>query len=127
MSQGSTETLVACFNSLNGCTDPSGDITSSAIWPETNTPNNAVALTAGSIILVNGHTQGQERFSSTFSGQTQFIDVTVTCIPSVSCANAPGRDSYCQNETFSVDNGCGVSVDCSGTKTCDFNWKEVAP
>jgi hypothetical protein len=127
LAQGGTETLVACFNSYNGCTDPSGDITSSALWPETNTPNNAVALTPGSQIIVNTVNQGQERFSSTYSGQSQLVDVTVTCIPSVSCTNAPGRDGYCQNESFSVDNGCGVPVDCNGTKTCDFNWKEVAP
>jgi membrane peptidoglycan carboxypeptidase len=41
--------------------------------------------------------------------------------------NFPGRENYCQNQTFTVNNGCGASITCNGTKTCNYNWKEVAP
>lgn len=76
---------------------------------------------------VSGDNAGTENISATYSGQTANMSVTVTCVPTVSCSNAPGRENYCQNENFNIDNGCGTMISCTGTKTCNYNWKEVAP
>ncbi len=31
----------------------------------------------------------------------------------------------CPNQSLTIDDGCGGTVTCNGTRTCDFNWKEV--
>ncbi len=131
MVQGGTQNLVACFNSASDCTDPSGDVTSSATWNE-NAGSNVVSLSGSAPKTVTAGANGTENLSVTYSGQTANTQATVTCVPTYtqsSCATHPEAQNHCQNEGFTIsDNGCGVPVSCSGgTKTCDFNWKEVAP
>lgn len=131
LTQGGTQNLVACFNSATGCTDPSGDVTASATWNE-NTSSSVISLSGGTPKTVTAGTAGNENISVTYNGQTASTQATVTCVPTYtqsSCATHPEAQKHCQNEGFTIpDNGCGVPVSCTGgTKTCDFNWKEVAP
>jgi hypothetical protein len=131
LTQGGTQNLVACFNSATGCTDPSGDVTASATWNE-NTGSGVVSLSGSTPRIVTAGTAGNETLSVTYNGQTASTQATVTCVPTYtqsSCATHPEAQKHCQNEGFTIsDNGCGVPVSCTGgTKTCDFNWKEVAP
>ena len=46
--------------------------------------------------------------------------VTVNNVCAPDCTNAP---NICSDKTF----GDGCSGTCSGTRSCDYNWKEVAP
>jgi hypothetical protein len=129
--QGGTQNLVACFNSAPGCTDPNGDVTGTATWNE-NTGSNVVNLSGNAPKTVTAGTAGNENISVSYNGQTANTQATVTCVPTYtqsSCATHPEAQNHCQNEGFTIpDNGCGVPVNCTGgTKTCDFNWKEVAP
>lgn len=125
LSRGGTQNLVACFNPSSGCSNSSGNVTGSTTWAEGG--SNVVSLSGTNPKTVSGDNTGSENISATYNSQTANMNVTVTCIPSVNCSNAPGKDNYCQSESFSVDNGCGVNITCNGTKTCDYNWKEVAP
>ena len=123
--RGGSQNLVTCFNTSLDCSDATGDVTGSTTWSEGG--GNAISLSGTSPKLVTGDNRGTEGISADYSGQTANTSVTVTCIPTVSCNNAPVAGNYCQNESFSVDNGCGSIITCNGTKTCNYNWKEVAP
>ncbi len=124
---GGTEQLVACFNSSTTCDTSSADVTGSATWSEGG--GSAVSLSGSSPKIITGNQAGTESVSATYSGQTARTNVTVTCVPTFSCDNAPSGGNYCQNENVpAFDNGCGVSIsNCPGTKTCNYNWTEVAP
>lgn len=125
LAQGGSQNLVACFNPAASCSDSSGNVSSSANWNEGG--GDTISLSGSDPRTVNGDDIGVENVSAEYNGQTAVSEVTVTCLPTVSCVNAPGRENYCQNETFAVSNGCGVDITCNGIKTCDYNWKEVAP
>lgn len=47
-----------------------------------------------------------------------------TCIESASCATK--EEEYCAGEAFTMAGVCG-QLSCTGTRTCDYNWKEVSP
>jgi hypothetical protein len=121
---GNTRNLVACFNPASSCTDGSGNVTSTASW---SGANSSVALSGTDPRTVTGTSAGSATISASYSGQTANTNVTVSCVPTVSCSNAPNAGNYCENETFTIDNGCGVMISCNGTKSCNYNWKEVAP
>lgn len=125
LAQGGVQNLVACYNPAPNCTDSTGDVTTSTAWSET--PSNTVSLSGTNPKVVTGNQAGTEGISASYNSQTNNMSVTVTCVPTVSCDNAPGRENYCQDQPFEVDNGCGINITCNGTKTCDYNWKEVAP
>ncbi len=124
IARGGSQNLVTCFNPSSSCNNASGNV--AGTWSE-NTGTDIVALSGSNPKTVSANNTGTENISATYSGQTANMSVTVTCLPTVNCSNAPGRENYCQDENFSVDNGCGVNINCPGTKTCNFNWKEVAP
>lgn len=126
MSTGGTQNLVACYNSAVGCNDPSGNVTDTATWTE-NTGSGVITLSGTNPRVVTAGTPGTEGFSATYNGQTVNLSATVTCIPTVSCTTAPEAANFCQNETFTTNNGCGTTITCNGTKSCEYNWKEVAP
>ncbi|NTW15696.1 MAG: thrombospondin type-1 domain-containing protein [Candidatus Moranbacteria bacterium] len=46
------------------------------------------------------------------------------CAPA-DCAIRSGQ--VCKGETFTATDGCGASQDCTGTRNCSLNWKEVTP
>ncbi len=53
--------------------------------------------------------------------------------PTQSCATLPccipdcnRRGQVCVGKTFNDANGCGIN-NCEGARSCDYNWKEVAP
>lgn len=125
LARGGSQSLVTCFNPSAGCSEASGDVTGSTSWSEGG--SNVVSLGGTSPKVVTGDNSGTESVSASYSGQTASTNVTVTCLPTVSCSNAPNTGNYCQNQSFNVDNGCGATITCNGTKTCDYNWKEVAP
>jgi hypothetical protein len=125
MASSATQNLVACFNPAASCTDASGNVSASATWAEGG--GSAITLSGSDPRTVTAGVSGTESLSASYSGQTANMSVTVACIPTVTCSNASGRENYCQNQTFTVDNGCSAIITCNGTKSCNYNWKEVAP
>ncbi len=51
------------------------------------------------------------------------------CLPDDTCTDhAAEIANTCVGSDYVIsDNGCGVQQLCSGTRSCDYNWKEVAP
>ncbi len=124
--EGRTETLNVFYDndalSCNGT--PLGD----ASWTEDS--SNAAVSIAGpnaSPQVVTGNSSGTEQVTVSKNGQTIAVNYTVgsVCVPTTTCADvAPTK---CEGQTFEIDNsGCG-SLTCTGTRPCDFKWKEVAP
>jgi hypothetical protein len=124
MTYGETKNLVACWNTSNSCNNSSGNVTSSTSWSEGG--GSAVTLSGGDPKVLSATAVGSESISASYSGNTVNHSVTVTCIPQ-SCSNDTRYDQFCADETYTMDSGCGYPQTCSGSRTCDFNWKEVAP
>jgi hypothetical protein len=122
MVQGSTRQLTGCFNDATSCTDASGDVTGTTTWTDTGGPE--VSISNG---LITANQEGSENVTGTYSSSTQTRRVDVSCLAQ-SCSTSEAL-KYCTNETFSWPTGCAVTPTqtCSGSKSCDFNWKEVAP
>lgn len=125
MVQGSTKNLVACFNDAVGCSDPSGDVTPSATWGEGG--SNVVSLSGTAPKVLTATEQGSEGISASYSSQTVNKTATVTCTDSGACARDPRSQDLCASDTFTTVDACGTTVNCNGSKSCDYNWKEVAP
>ncbi len=106
------------------------DVTGSVTWTSSN-PGVATVGNGGTAGVTTAVGIGSSNISTTpYSGIPSGNAVAnVICIPSVSCASAgPAATAAntCPSQTFTIDDGCGYPVVCSGTRTCDFNWKEVS-
>ena len=126
MVQGSSQDIRACYNDATTCTDPTGNVTSTATWNE-NGGSNVVTLTNTDPKTVNANQSGSESISATYSGSTQTKDITVTCTDAGACSRDPRTNNLCLKDSFTVVDACGVTQNCNGAKSCDYNWKEVAP
>lgn len=116
---------VNCGN-LAGTTDVTGSVT----WTSSN-PGVATVGNGGTAGVTTPVGIGSSNISTTpYTGIPSGSAVAnVICIPTVSCASAgPAATAAntCPSDTFTIDDGCGYPVTCSGTRTCDFNWKEVS-
>ncbi len=106
------------------------DVTGSVTWSSSN-PGVATVGNGGTAGVTTPVGIGSSNISTTpYTGIPSGNAVAnVICIPSVTCASAgPSATAAntCPSETFTIDDGCGFPVVCSGTRTCDFNWKEVS-
>ncbi len=120
-----TKNLVACYNDAASCTDATGDVTTSATWSEGG--GNTVSLGGSSLKTLTADNVGTESIQASYSGNTVTRSVTVTCTDSGACQRDSRSQSLCQKDTFNVTDNCGQVQNCTGEKTCDYNWKEVAP
>ncbi len=123
-----TRDLRLCRNVSAICDQAVGDVTDDedTTFSDTNGPDDAVGLTA---------VKGQVQAHTAASGDSEVVNVSYSAVTDLSvtfsvpnvcikdCANAP---NVCQGETFNDANGCGTN-NCAGSRSCDFNWKEVAP
>ncbi len=122
-------TLFACLGTgeCNGDDTPvSGD------WTAGDTPANSVdiSMTSGisTYVTKNPALSGiaSEDITVTYDGKSATAQALLNgCVPAF-CA-ADERAEYCSGELFTIDNGCGGTTECEGTRNCDFNWREVAP
>lgn len=71
-----------------------------------------------------GQQSASETVTVSYAGQTITIPVTVTEFCVSSC---PAEEAKHCPGTFDTVNSCGGPETCTGTRSCDFNWKEVAP
>ena len=97
-------------------------------WAET--PSSTVSLSGTSPKIVTaGSAPGAETVTVSYGGSSININYTTNCSPKV-CSSSEivtETNKYCSNKTISFNNGCNSNISCPGTRTCDFNWKEVAP
>lgn len=113
-----------------GCGTPNGtNVTSSANWTHA-APTVATVNNSSSKGLVTGVSAGNADFTVTYTGLTAFFSVVVSCTPTNSCSSAGSQakaSGICAGDTFNINDGCGGTLTCSGSRVCDYNWKEVAP
>ncbi len=114
----------------NGCGSPNGtNVTSSATWSSSDT-SVATMNNSSSKGLATGVATGSATMSALYSGLTGTAPVTISCTPTNTCSSATSQTratSICVGDTFDINDGCGGTLTCSGTRVCDYNWKEVAP
>ncbi len=125
---GTSEILNAYYDTTpNICGDTSP--VTNASWSDD--PLSTVVSIAGATAspqTVTAGASGTERVTISRGAETILLDYTVSvpCNPTTTCGEQ-SRD-YCQGQPFTIpDNGCGSPLNCTGTRFCDFNWKEVAP
>lgn len=117
---------------FNGCGSPNGtNVTSSGstTW-STSSATVAIMNNGGSKGLATGVAAGSATMSAVYSGLTGTASVTISCTPTNSCSSASSDTraaGICAGDTFTITDGCGGTLTCSGTRVCDYNWKEVAP
>jgi hypothetical protein len=116
--------LVDCDN-LAGASDVTGSVT----WSSSN-PGVATVGNGGTAGVTTPVGVGSSNISTTpYAGIPSGNAVAnVICVPSNSCMSAgPAATAanICPSDMFTIDDGCGFIITCSGTRTCDFNWKEV--
>ncbi len=117
---------------FNGCGSPNGtNVTSSGstTW-STSSATVAIMNNGGSKGLATGVAAGSATMSAVYSGLTGTASVTISCTPTNSCSSASSDTraaGICAGDTFTITDDCGGTLTCSGTRVCDYNWKEVAP
>lgn len=136
LASGTAEDLVACYNTASACnaaTPQEGDVTSATTWTELADPQNVLTLaysaqTGQTRLTATGNGPATFEASYDSSAVTSTMQVNVTCSPTYTCATSPQRNAVCAGDTYTInDDGCGSSLSCPGTRSCDFNWREVAP
>lgn len=122
---------VDCAN-LSGSTD----ITSLATtdWESGSvgvaTVDNTLALDPDPKGFVRALSSGVATMRARVSG-TEVDTVTVSILGCIAytCGTLPSAitEKYCPTEPFTADDSCGGTITCnnSGTRYCNFNWKEV--
>ncbi|MEK6968784.1 MAG: hypothetical protein AABX51_09255 [Nanoarchaeota archaeon] len=125
MATGSTRNLVSCWNTAPDCSVGSGNVTSSTSWSESG--GATISLSGTNPKVVTANSAGSENVTATYSGNSASTTASVGCVPSVTCATAPEGLNHCPADMYTVGDGCGNTLACSGRRACDFNWKEVAP
>lgn len=113
-----------------GCGTPNGtNVTSSANWTHA-APGVATVNNTSSKGLVTGVSAGNADFNVSYTGLSDTFSVVVSCTPSNSCGSVSSTNKaagICAGDTFTITDGCGGTLTCSGSRVCDYNWKEVAP
>ncbi len=121
------------------CSSPNGtdvaNATESRWYQFSLAPNTSVTSPGG---LVTGLVPGGEVIQTFYdppgggtgygSVEDQNWNITVVCLPYITCSTSPHdatAANTCPDKSFTIDDGCGGTVTCNGTRTCDFNWKEV--
>ena len=114
----------------NSCGAPNGtNVTSSATWSSSNT-SVATMNNSSNKGRATGVAAGSATMSAVYSGLTATAAVTISCTPTNTCSSASSDTraaGICAGDTFTITDGCGGTLTCSGTRVCDYNWKEVAP
>ncbi len=119
-----TSGTVNCSNlagAIEVTTDPSIN------WSSANA-GIATVNNAGSKGLITAVASGTTNISATYMTSSDSESFTVSCTPTAACTDAgPAATAAntCAGNTFNINDGCSGTIVCNGTRTCDFNWKEV--
>jgi hypothetical protein len=129
--QGETRNLTAFYDAGVGCSGT--PVTLAATF----TPSSPViTISANDPRLLYGadvpgsSASGQQSISAslavTHAGQT--VTMPVTVVENCSSGCAADAANHCQGESYPATNSCTQPETCpSGTRSCEYNWKEVAP
>ena len=111
------------------------DVTGTTNFTDTASPvvtvspagSNPNRVTGNSVPTASnaGQQSASERVVVSHGGETINLDVTVLEVCNSSCPAEVAQ--HCAGQSFTATNSCGASEACMGTRSCDFNWKEVAP
>ncbi|HLC95150.1 MAG TPA: hypothetical protein VJH89_01560 [Patescibacteria group bacterium] len=93
-----------------------------------DTASSVVYLSSGSQPkVITAGANGIETVTVSAGTDTITLNYSVSCAQD-SCVSITAKtDKYCSSKTIFFNNGCNGTISCQGTRTCDFNWKEVAP
>lgn len=127
MTLGATTTTIKAVYDTNP--DCSGAASFADPWTESGP--NAVSLAAsGNERVVTTSALGTETITVSVGSETKYVDVTViapVCVVQT-CADYPVDSAkVCTGSTYAISDGCSGILTCSGTRDCDYNWKEVSP
>ena len=117
--------LVACYNPAAQCTDATGNVTNTASWSATG--DVSVASSGSPRAVSTNSSPGSGQVTASYSGLSARNDIAVACIPTNFCAGNPRGVLTCIGKKFTIDDGCGNTLECDGSRTCEFDWREVAP
>lgn len=83
---------------------------------------NTVRVRDGSTVLDNTSVLGicDPVLAPTWNGTT----CQASCSETVNCSTKEAE--HCAGEAFTMAGACG-QLNCTGTRACDYNWKEVSP
>lgn len=136
LAPGDIRRYAVCYNSASGCSSATGDVTMShTVFTANNTPDDAISPTGNPGEFRANSVSGTRSESVTvdYDGKhTTSLTLRVTPVCTSNCSAQAAN--HCANEngdgSFTTTNSCGVSESCpagTGTRYCDFNWKEVTP
>lgn len=115
------------------CTNTSGatEVTGSVNWSSANAGIASVNNT-GSKGLVTGISTGNTTIAASSYLGLNASPVTVAvigCIPKTCSDSSFSAElgNTCPDDTKSYSDSCGGTITCSGTRNCNFNWREIAP
>lgn len=124
---GASERLLAYSDTTPGICGDSAPITD-ALWMDTPSPAITIAGATASPQTITAVSGGSDTVVVTKGPSVITLSYTVNtvCTPTATCVGESGE--YCQGQPFTIpNNGCGNPLSCTGTRYCDFNWKEVSP
>ncbi|MEI6650919.1 MAG: thrombospondin type-1 domain-containing protein, partial [Candidatus Moraniibacteriota bacterium] len=127
MDLGTATTLAAYYDAGTGCSgtsativdDPASDVVTLTGTNPNIHANNVYGASA------DGKQSSTEVVSVSQGGQSITVPITVSKICLSRCADT--SINYCSNKSFNIKTSCNEDETCQGTRSCDQNWKEVAP
>ncbi|MDO8566513.1 MAG: hypothetical protein Q7S04_05040 [Candidatus Moranbacteria bacterium] len=129
MGPSKTVALFACRGT--GSCDGDDQLVTGNWTTDSTSPDYSDAVDISSPInsnstTVTGKAGGVERIDFTDAASTVSTTADVTCV--LTLCNSQSAN-YCSDQRFTIPNNCGGStpISCTGSRNCDYNWKEVAP
>lgn len=103
------------------------DVTGSSTWTSTGGTASIATVSGG---VVTGVSVGTATFTATANGGGGNATGSASSTISAQICNSncsASTNNYCTGVTFTTKNTCNNTETCTGTRSCDFNWKEVSP
>ncbi len=133
LSSNATTILTARYGSAGNCSDPVTSVT----WGTENNPDDAISLPSatvtGDTVVVTANANNtpsskEENVVATYNPTTiEKAKAVVTC-PARTCLDLVAQtNAYCPTESRNLNNTCGGTVACAGTRSCNYNFKESSP
>ena len=97
-------------------------------WAEPNPANPAVSISGNGTtpqVITAGPTPGLTE-NVTITQGTDSITLHYNIQPPPCILDCSDKVNICEGVTFNDANACGTN-NCTGTRSCDYNWKETSP
>ena len=126
-----TSSFTAWYNA-SGATNCSSTGTSTNVTSDPSTSwssdNSSRATVSGGAVTGVAPTPPSTpvHVNASYSGLSKGVPITVINSCVTSCTAAQGAN-VCTGQTYSATNSCGQAETCNGSRSCNFNWQEMAP